>query len=211
MNRCLLTVLFGWVLLFSLFSPVQSQETSEPPTDWVDPDTGHRVIRLSGPGGGSSLYFHQNTYTPEGDKLIFNSKGAIVAVDLTTLGVKPPQVEVVLQGANAIAMARKTREVYFSKGKGGGIYAVHVDTKAVREVKNAVGGTINADETFSVVAKNATDPSGKTPQPEKRKLLPQRERMFGDKLKLGIALTPQEEQSAQKEENLARKIANPAS
>ena len=69
----------------------QPAKAEQAATDWVDPTTGHRVIRLSGPGGGGSLYFHQNTYTPEGDKLIFNSKGAIVAVDLTTLGVKPPK------------------------------------------------------------------------------------------------------------------------
>jgi len=201
------------LLAAGLAAKPQAASTEQPPADWIDPATGHRVIRLSGPGGGSSLYFHQNTYTPEGDKLIFNSKGAIVAVDLTTLGVNPPKVDVVLEGASAIAMARKTREVYFSKGKGkgGGIFAVHVDTHAVREVKNAVGGTINADETFSVVAKGATDPTGKTPRPEPRKLRPQRERMFGDKLKLGIALTPEEERSAQKEQGLAGKLSNPTS
>ncbi len=35
--------------------------------------------------------------------------------------------------------------------------------------------------------------------------------MFGDKLKSGSALTPEEERSAQKEEGLARRIANPTS
>src|SRR5207245_3158844 len=129
----------------------------------------HRVRRPSPDGGGSSLYFHQNTYTPEGDKLIFNSKGGIVAVDISKLGEtegdKPPKAEVIVQGASAIATARKTREVYYSKGKGGGVYAANVDTKEVRPVKNARGGTINVDETFSVVATNAVDPSGKTPKP----------------------------------------------
>ncbi|MEO6992200.1 MAG: oligogalacturonate lyase, partial [Lacunisphaera sp.] len=37
-------------------------------SDWIDPDTGHRIIRLSPDSGGSSLYFHQHSYTPEGDK-----------------------------------------------------------------------------------------------------------------------------------------------
>jgi oligogalacturonide lyase len=188
----------------------------EAPTDWIDPATGHRVIRLSPPEGGTSLYFHQNTYTPEGDKLIFNSRGAIVAVDLTTLGTKPPRVEVIVQGASAIAMARKTREVYFFKGrgrggKGGTLYAAHVDTSVVREVKHARGGTINADETLSVFARFATDPTGKTPAPAPRQLLPQRERMFGDKLKRNIPLTPEEEAAAVKEQRLAARLANPTS
>src|ERR1700719_2529966 len=103
-------------LLFRFALAAEPQAAQETPTDWVDPATGHRVIRLSPAGGGSSLYFHQNTYTPEGDKLIFSSKGGIVAVDLTTLGEKPPKLEVVLPSGSAIAMARKTREVYFTKG-----------------------------------------------------------------------------------------------
>ena len=41
----------------------------EPPTDWIDPATGHRIIRLSQDPGTESLYFHQNAYTAAGDKL----------------------------------------------------------------------------------------------------------------------------------------------
>jgi oligogalacturonide lyase len=185
-------------------------------TDWIDPATGHRVIRLSGDEGGSSLYFHQNTYTPEGDKLIFNAKGGIAnpkggiaVVDLKELGAKPPKAEMVVTGASAVAMARRTREVYFVKG--GAVFAANVDTFDVREVKNARGGNINADETLSVTALNATDPTGKTPRPEPRKLVPQRERMFGDKLLKQIPLTPEEEASAAKEQGLAAKLANPTS
>jgi oligogalacturonide lyase len=40
-----------------------------PPTDWIDPATGHRIIRLSQEPGTSSLYFHQNAYNQRGDKL----------------------------------------------------------------------------------------------------------------------------------------------
>jgi oligogalacturonide lyase len=209
--------LHGWMALAGLsllvtgLTAAPQDKKEGPPTDWIDSETGHRIIRLSPDGGGSSLYFHQNTYTPEGDKFIFNSKGGIVVVDVKNLGDKPPKAEVVVPGASAIAMARKTPEVYFAKGKGGGIYAANVDTKVVREVKNAKSGTINADETICATTKNATDPSGKTPKPEPRKLLPQRERMFGDKLKLGLKLTPEEEASAKKEDGLAKRLASPTS
>src|SRR5574339_270945 len=76
-----------------------------PPREWVEKETGHRVIRLSGEEGGSSLYFHQNTYTPKGDKLIFDTRAGIAVVDLTKLGKSPVKPEVVVPGARAIATA----------------------------------------------------------------------------------------------------------
>src|SRR6516165_8621736 len=40
--------------------------------EWVDADTGHRVVRLSRlPGTSESFYFHQNAFTAEGDKMVF--------------------------------------------------------------------------------------------------------------------------------------------
>jgi hypothetical protein len=62
-----------------------------PPSDWIDPATGHRILRLSGDDGGSSLYFHQNTYTPKGDKLVFDTRAGIAAVDLSNhdYGLEP--------------------------------------------------------------------------------------------------------------------------
>src|SRR5205823_1034021 len=155
--------------------------------------------------GSSSLYFHQNSYTPEGDKLIFNTRGGIAAVDLTTLGVQPPKVELVAPGATAIATARRTREVYHARG--GTLYATHLDTRVTREVAKVAGGgiAINADETIVAGTVRATDPSGQTPRPAPRPLLPQRERMFPGRQQL----TPEEEASAKKEDGLARRLANP--
>jgi oligogalacturonide lyase len=85
------------------------------PSDWIDPVTGHRVIRLSGDAGGSSLYFHQNAYTPSGDKLVFNTKAGITAIDLTRLGNEPVMAEVVVPGERAIATAWRTPDVYYAK------------------------------------------------------------------------------------------------
>jgi len=42
-------------------------------------------------------------------------------------------------------------------------------------------------------------------------LIPQRERMFGDKIKAGIPLTPDEEYAASKEDGLARRLLTPTS
>src|SRR5271157_4573369 len=44
-----------------------------PPKEWVDPDTGHRVIRLTDEPGSASLYFNQNGFTPDGKKLVYTT------------------------------------------------------------------------------------------------------------------------------------------
>src|SRR5438552_8898177 len=43
----------------------------QPPTDWVDPSTGHRIVRLSDESGSASFYFHQNAYSADGDLMVF--------------------------------------------------------------------------------------------------------------------------------------------
>lgn len=135
------------------------------PSDWIDAATGHRIIRLSPDSGGTSLYFHQRAYTPEGDKLIIHTAEGLTTVNLKTLGVSPPQREVVAPGARAIATAWRTREAYVRRGDA--IVAVHLDTKAVREVLKLPpqvlrGGAfaLNCDETLLVGI--APDPDGKT-------------------------------------------------
>src|SRR5262245_20902586 len=120
----------------------------DPPSDWVDPVTGHRVIRLSGDGGGSSLYFHQNTYTPKGDKLVFDTKAGIAAVDLTKLDKGPVKAEIVVPGARAIGTAWRTPDAYYRKS--GALYATNLETKAERKVTAARGSVVNADETLIV-------------------------------------------------------------
>src|SRR5262245_30162823 len=104
------------LLLSSILAPALADSAAcaqTPPSDWRDPATRHRVIRLSGDGGGSSLYFHQNAYTPKGDKLVFDTKEGIAAIDLTRLGKEPVRAEVVVPGARAVATAWRTPDVYY--------------------------------------------------------------------------------------------------
>ncbi len=159
------------------------------PSDWIDPQTGHRIIRLSPDQGGSSLYFHQRSYTPEGDKIIIQirassadtvasssrgTSGHLATVDLRHLSATSPtnrpKVEIVAENTRAFAMAWRTREAYvFRRGENGApakIIAVHVDTKATRDVvtlpepMRATQFAINCDETLLVGI--AADPDGKT-------------------------------------------------
>src|SRR6478672_8245679 len=120
----------------------------DPPSDWIDPTTGHRVIRLSTEAGSQTLYFHDNQYSPEGDKYVFTSRSGIWLVDLTRLGKEPPKSELVVPNAGGAYMARRTREVYFTRrpanttdapagARGpvsGEVYAYNYDTKQARRV-----------------------------------------------------------------------------
>jgi hypothetical protein len=45
-----------------------------PPREWIEPATGHRVVRLTETPGSASLYFHQNQYTAAGDKMVFTTR-----------------------------------------------------------------------------------------------------------------------------------------
>lgn len=145
------------------------------PVDWIDPQTGHRIIRLSPDEGASSLYFHQRSYTPEGDKIIVhtrgsgNAPGALATVDLTALAdtspTKRPKIDLVAPNTRAFATAWRTREAYVFRGDA--IVAIHLDTKAERQVVQLPppGGrgrqfAVNCDETLLVGI--APDPAGKT-------------------------------------------------
>src|SRR5205809_7984228 len=127
----------SWIasLLVAVFGAASLPAADEPGIDWMDAATGHRVIRLSQDPGGSSLYFHQNTYTPEGDKLIFDTRAGIVAVDITKLGKEPVKPELVVREARAISMAIRTPDVYGRKSfrdPAAPLYATNVDTKETR-------------------------------------------------------------------------------
>lgn len=149
-----------------MIEPLAAADHPTPPdTDWRDAATGHRVIRLSPDQGGASLYFHQRSYTPEGDKTIIHlTDGSLAAVDLTTLGTTPPRVEVIAPETRAFAMAWRTREAYVLRGER--LTAIHLDSKAEREVvklpPEARGRqvAVNCDE--SLLVGIGPDPEGTT-------------------------------------------------
>jgi oligogalacturonide lyase len=130
---------------------------AELPTEWIDPDTGHRVIRLSKEDGTESLYFHQHAYTPDGKKLIVTTPGGgIATIDLATREEKP----LVAGPVSVLVAGRKTGDIYYTKRSGGrgpdaagaAIFATNPNTGATREVvKLPPGrsvGSLNADETL---------------------------------------------------------------
>ncbi len=120
----------------------------EAPVEWMDATTGHRLLRLSREANSASLYFHQNAYTPDGQKLIITTPRGLSTIDLQTRAIEP----VVNGKINVIMAGRKTGQIYYSRDNR--LYAAHVDTGVSREIGPlpAAGhvATVNADETLLV-------------------------------------------------------------
>lgn len=126
----------------------------EPPREWIDPDTGHRVIRLSNEPGSASLYFHQNPYTPDGQKLIITTPSGLLAINLTTRAIE----KIVDGRVGVIIVGRKSGDVYYTRtvmnnnARTTTIYATNLSTKATREIAKlppaASVSSVNSDETL---------------------------------------------------------------
>ena len=126
--------------------PAGQTTPQAPPREWIDADTGHRVIRLSDEPGSQSLYFHQNAYTPDGRKLIITTPTGLATIDLTTRAI----TKVVDGRVNLIMTGRKTGQAYYVRANA--VFAVDLETKISREIAKVPSGgsvaTVNADETL---------------------------------------------------------------
>ena len=125
-------------------SAVPQPPASVPPKSWIDPETGHRVVRLTDEPGSASLYFHQNAYTPDGMKMVYTTPEGISAVDLRSL-----KSHSVVGGSVRIAVVgRKSGDVYYTKDEQ--VYATNVDSGITREIgklpRHGSISTVNADE-----------------------------------------------------------------
>src|SRR5687767_11200870 len=148
---------------------------AQPPArrEWIDPTTGHRIVRLSDDPGSTTLYFHDNAFSASGDKLMLRTPKGIAVMNVEAIGTPGAALDIVSTTGRGGYFARRGRDIYLSgsgSNSGGGraestVNAVNVDTRAVREVPHA-RGLINADETVSVVKNaKAIDRDGKYPAP----------------------------------------------
>ncbi|MDQ6788363.1 MAG: oligogalacturonate lyase family protein [Acidobacteriota bacterium] len=173
MKRNFILLTFVFFALTTAFL-AQTQTTNEPPREWIDPDTGHRIVRLSNEPGSSTFYFHQNAYTANGDKLVFSTREG-----LSTYNFKTKKIEQIVEGhAGDVIVGKKSRKVYYMNGDT--IYETDVDTKVTREIvkdarlKTGAGFAVNADETLlggSLVAGEV--PAEFRPQPPRPLRSPQ--------------------------------------
>ena len=135
---------------------------AEPPREWIDPDTGHRVVRLSDEPGTASLYFHQDAFTRDGTRTIVITPHGLATINLTTRETKliVPDAQYRVESSAGIEVGRKTGRVYYLQDHA--VWSVDPDTLERHEVvKLPADGTmsdLNADETLIVGATTEPDP-----------------------------------------------------
>src|SRR3954464_6031105 len=138
-----------------------SAKASSPdiPTEWTDPSTGYKVIRLTRRQGPNlSFYFHNNPFvlakSDVGDQMLFNGRTddgmQLFSLNLNTL--KARQLTERARGVRGEILAPKLRQAFYQSANE--IYAVDVDSGTERlvatlpdELRGGIS-TINADGTL---------------------------------------------------------------
>lgn len=131
-----------------------SRAQSNAPVEWIDADTGHRVVQLSTAPGSESLYFNLNPFTPDGKKMVITTPDGISMIDLQTHAV-----EKIIEGrVHIIMVGHKTGSIYYGETRIANgetnrfVCSIDPNTKAVREIMKLPRGqevsTVNADETL---------------------------------------------------------------
>jgi len=138
--------------------PVMPTGGQPMPDEWIDQDTGHKIIRLTtGSKGGRSFYFHNNPFLKDdngNDLMIFyadvDTLRRLLSVNLATR-----QIEVITERPGRYTgeiVAPKRKEVFYQNHDS--VFATHAITKETRLVyvfpddfKGRIT-TVNANETL---------------------------------------------------------------
>ena len=119
---------------------------AEPPESWIDPDTGHRVVRLTKEPGSASLYFNQNGYTADSKHLVYTTPGGISILHLETREAR----QVVTGRVRMIDAGRKHPRVYYTRDGAAWWTDYHTgESRKIADLPRRGGiATVNADETL---------------------------------------------------------------
>src|SRR5688500_1868826 len=104
-------------LALTLGGAITVLDGQQPPAarQWVDPATGHRVVRLSDEPGSTTLYFHDNAFSASGDKLMLRTPKGIAVVDVAKIGSQPAgELDIVSTTGRGGYFARRGRDIYLS-------------------------------------------------------------------------------------------------
>lgn len=134
----------------SSLSPRQQSQT-----EWIDKDTGHRIVQLSQEPDSHSLYFNVNAFTKDGERMVFTAPSGISMVNLKTHAIE----KLVPAPAQIIMVGRKFGRLYYLKNQT--LFNMNVDTRATRQLfklpPHWTINTINCDETMAAGTITETD------------------------------------------------------
>ncbi|MDX9882651.1 MAG: oligogalacturonate lyase family protein [Prolixibacteraceae bacterium] len=142
---------------------IETGSSQSMPGEWIDKDTGHKVIRLTPRlGDNLSFYFHNNPFLPAGDganeKMIFHGKTnqgmQLFSVDLITKKIDQITNKrgIISSGLSAEMVGKKSSRVYYQCNDS--VFATNVEnhqTELLYVFPDSIRGevtTINADETL---------------------------------------------------------------
>jgi oligogalacturonide lyase len=176
MSSSLRSILSSLALL-GILSPLARAQ--DPPTTWVDKDTGHRVWRLTSEPGSSAFYFNVNDYTPDGKNLIYTAPDGIHVLTLATkktrlLVPNPPRpadtgndpMAHFRNSVHAVVVGHKTASVFYTQPEPGSkpgamivsVYKADIETGKIQKLTTLPVGasiaTVNADETLAAGTMN---------------------------------------------------------
>lgn len=126
------------------------------PKDWIDPDTGHRIVRLSNKDHSLSLYFNFPAYSPDEKWMVMNRADGISLINMATFEEK----DLYTGNLTAFQTAATKPVVYAhprSEDKDNQAQAAHdyfaidMNSGAVTKIASVDKGTItsvNADDTL---------------------------------------------------------------
>lgn len=162
--------------------PRASIPADQLPSDWIDKDTGHRVVRISSENNSSSNYFNVNSYTPDGKWMAYSSPSGIMVLDLKTFKSKLVVRSTQTSPASLQFVGQKTGHIYYTAaliatqghdaqpqapagGAAGGrnrgpraILSYDIETGETKQIAQLDPGysisTINADETLFAGSRN---------------------------------------------------------
>jgi oligogalacturonide lyase len=170
------------LILLALCATASAPAADNPPAEWIEPETGHRVMRLSREPGTTKLYFHQNAFTTSGDKML-----VVTPQGLSTVALATREMELIVEGrVSQIVVGPKSRCVFYARedailstrmDRGAGEsepltapkergYVTREIAKLPPDWRRGSGLALNADETLlagSIV--ESKQPQATTPQP----------------------------------------------
>jgi oligogalacturonide lyase len=151
-------------LLLPALQPLMAQPVLETggqkmPSEWIDKETGHKVLRLSNKEGhNASFYFHNNPFY--GSKMLFYSSDSLNGKQLYSVDLQTRAIEQITRQRSPMSgeiVGQRTGNVYYQIKDS--VFSTNINTKQTKllfvfpaDYKGGIA-TINADETVMAGAK----------------------------------------------------------